>query len=142
MIITVCIPDWYRGKGCDGSALLTEEERQRCCLGFFGQRVGAKDFQLLKIETPAGLARDTGIVMPGMTEESSIPFSPFKCTQECMEMMVNNDDEEITDETRIQRLKDAAKKMGHTFLFVESRLLARVINLGLYYIGKVVPFIQ
>lgn len=51
---TVKRSEWYRGKGPQDSLLLNED-KQKCCLGFYGIACGLRSQDIRGISAPAGV---------------------------------------------------------------------------------------
>ncbi len=103
---TVSRKRWHRGQGTSGSALRLEYGKQ-CCLGFLGQSCGIRAKDMLGISMPYHLE-----------EELHNKFPQLGNIYYWANFSQINDDDEITDKEREQKLKDLAKANGFRFRFV------------------------
>lgn len=74
--------------------------------------------------------------MPGLTEGDYIN------SHICIDMMKINDDTNIPDEDRRVSIIQKGKLIGYSFIFTDKKWVVWLINHGLRYISKVLPFVQ
>lgn len=120
--VVVDVDKWCRG-GKGGKSALLNEEGNKCCLGFATEQLA--DCKLPAPErvgffgTPVSYSRYAGKSVPLLTEgwsSRSYIHSPG-----LGEMMGVNDDPNITDSTRMRKLRALAKKAGFKFSFKGAR---------------------
>jgi hypothetical protein len=114
--VEVSKKSWFRGQGVENSRLLCKTGNNMCCIGFLGRTLGLKPEQLRGIATLETLAdsyRGCGVasVQPVIDLADNHGESLVKA-------YYANDDEEITDHTRITTLKKIGKEMNVNFVFV------------------------
>jgi hypothetical protein len=119
--VTVKRSRWYRGQGGSDSALLREDDRKMCCLGFVcrAARLPAKDI------------RGRGSPAEVYTEQNHLPNSLLALVDtssgvysvvdsiDCHKMMRINDSTDFTSRKRESELKKLGKKVGIAFTFVD-----------------------
>ncbi|SRR6266404_7023628 len=104
---------WFRGKGSDESRLL-RADGMRCCIGFVGQQCGVPDSSMLQhsdIQAMRNAGKDV-TRFPYWMSNKEINFEIGKAYE-------FNDDEEISNEERENRLSDLFAKHGDTITFVD-----------------------
>lgn len=111
---------WLRGEGSLDSRLLRPSDGKMCCLGYYGKLCGLTTDQIKDIESPQTIEPtqvDDGFSVKAvwvnpkqqgewlfMDDNASIP------SVDCENLMVNNDDEDITDTVREQLISKTFAK--------------------------------
>ena len=98
---------WLRGEGNDASYLFRPKDRKMCCIGFLAKRLGCSTKEIY-----GKTALDLLSSVPAMTFEAQYSGA----LHDAYEI---NDDEDINDQERTQRLREIGKAMGVKFVFSE-----------------------
>ncbi len=109
--------EWYRGFGGSNSHLfLPEDDRDddkcRCCLGFFANACGLPDKDIEYVATPEEVPDD--VIVPEIDEWNTL----FKNDRH-QEMMKVNDDTSLSDKAREVELTKLFNEAGHEIVFVD-----------------------
>lgn len=111
---------WIRGETEERSRLLRSSDGKMCCLGFYSKANGYSDDEIEGINSPCEL--DPSHRPPGMNWlfQSSTPgaFPSRDASTVCWDLMVSNDDSEITEDSREKCLSELFEKNGVEVEFV------------------------
>ncbi len=105
---------WYRGKGGEESKLL-RADGTRCCIGFVGQQCGIADIKLRGIAEVHGTSEDSRVAESWPTwiqDDSGV-------NDDIADAYAINDDEELSDVVREDKLSKLFAKHGDTIRFVD-----------------------
>ncbi len=128
--VTVKRSEWYRGKGSDRSRLLIADgpsAGQMCCLGFAALASGLTEKQITNVPMPMNLVRNGTVDISDLHSalQACVDGSDDDEGEEWQDSAVGNDlaefndDPEIDDPTREERLISAGAEIGINFTFVD-----------------------
>ncbi len=110
--------EWYRGWVSESALLVVpdkraedEPDKKRCCLGFFANACGISDEQILDRQEPAGVPK---VVSDFANQDWNNLDSTLSG-----DMMSVNDDENLSDKDREERLIVLFGRAGHEIVFVD-----------------------
>ena len=115
--------EWLAGKhtGEFESMLYNPECEKRCCLGFFANAAGFSDEQINGIGRPQEL---NGVQYEGKfdglvyQESESSEYTNYD-TDVCAAVMKVNDDSDMPNKAREERLTELFSQIGHEIVFVD-----------------------
>ena len=102
---------WLRGEGGEKSLLLRPEDGKMCCLGIYLKQCGMPD-SLLR-----GRANPTQLTTAPTWLRAAGQFGGFTETAECRFLILQNDDERISEPAREQRIAEGFAKAGVSVRF-------------------------
>lgn len=126
---------WCRG---EGTGHLFNGETS-CCLGFYARKVGIRNNQLFDLSSAFWIGRPNEVCK--LSAETNGELSPevaktraeklkglvtrvggtYKNTRVCRQLMITNDDEDISDEVREGKIKELFKKINVNVVFIGEK---------------------
>lgn len=110
---TIKRSEWYRGKAQD--SLLLNEDKQKCCLGFYGLSCGLRPRDIIGISAPAGVIDEHSKLWKTFLITESDGFNSYDADQ----LMLINDDEKTSDAHKEKKITALFKKQSITVKFVD-----------------------
>ena len=106
---TVDRKTWWRGKGGAGSRLMRPEDGKKCCIGFFAHQI-------------CGLKKDELEECPYLPTEAQIKLGlhadPFSSTIASQSIYRTNDEIDMSDEIREEKLTKLFAQHGYAVRFI------------------------
>lgn len=99
---------WLRGEGYEDSKLYRPSDGKMCCLGFYSLACGLQQNDITELECP-GSATDPKINKKWPKWLTKLENSQ---TKECIDLMEHNDNENISDKERENKIKTIFARHG------------------------------